>query len=230
MRYSQESWETLSRGVMGGALGPGAQPTMPSALGSPPTTALGSSALSSASLGLGLAASVFGMLGQAVGSFYAAKSAQYQMRSQASSARFQARMADRTASRLEVQAQSLLEAGAQQSALYSIRAGQERASAEVGVAARGLQAGVGSARDLMATLDYSREADRYVISANAVRAAESSRLQRVDAQNASMMAGVQADNLELTAANISPTGMFLTSLLGSAGAAAPQWAMLASKY
>jgi hypothetical protein len=139
-------------------------------------------------------------------------------------------MADLNASRLETQAQSILDAGAQQVGQYTARAGQERAQAEVGVAARGLQAGVGSARDLMATLDYAREADRYVISANAVRAAEAARLQRVDVQNQAAMARASASNLETSAGGISPWGMFATSLLGSAATVAPQWAMLARKY
>lgn len=181
-------------------------------------------------LGAGLTASILGMFGAAVGSFYQAKTAQYQMRSQASAQRFQARMASLNASRLETQAQSLLDVGAQQVGQYTARAGQERARAEVGVAARGLQAGVGSTRDLMATLDYAREADKYVISANAVRAAEAARMQRVDVQNQAAMAQLSASNLEASAGAISPWGMFATSLMGSAASVAPQWAMLARKY
>ncbi len=63
------------------------------------------------------------------------------------------------------------------------------------------------------------------INANAVRAANTARMRAVDYQNQGRMAGVSAKNARATAKAISPWATAGSSLVGSAGTVARQWAV-----
>lgn len=161
----------------------------------------------------------------AVGSFYQAKNEQYQLKSQESSMRFQQTMANINARAAEQQAQAILEAGEQQIGQYTMQAGQQKAAAQASLAARGVQAGVGSAAETMATADIVKEIDVITINANTVRAAEAQRMQRVNILNEGAMAGVSASNLRAMRRSINPYVGASASLLGSAGRVASMYAV-----
>ena len=92
------------------------------------------------------------------------------------------------------------------------------------MAARGIQGGVGSAAEVIGSMDLIKEIDRMTMSANSVRQAEAIRNQAMNYRNQSVMSGLSADNLNTTAGTISP-GMGLgTSLLTSAASIGQNWA------
>jgi len=181
----------------------------------------GMSALASAGLILGIA----GALNSAIGSFYAAKTQKYQLKSQKLAAEFQRSMSALNARNAEVQAQNIMEAGQRQIGQYTMRAGQQKGAARASLAARGVQAGVGSAAEVMATGDVVTEIDVLTINSNTVRQAAAARMQGVNYMNEAAMAGLTAQNLGVTAGTIKPVGIAASSLLGSAGQVAGQWAV-----
>lgn len=91
------------------------------------------------------------------------------------------------------------------------------------MAARGIDLGVGSAVETIATTDLMKEIDMLTTNAETVRSAEAARLQRQNYLTASAMQDVSAMNLAGSAASISPTMALTGSLLGSAGSVANAW-------
>lgn len=172
---------------------------------------------------LGMLASIFGAVNSAIGGFYAAKSAQLQMKSQASSYQFQSDLAAINARSAENDAQSILEAGKTQIANYTMRAGQDKAATTARTAAHGVVLGVGSARDVSASEDVVKEIDMLTINSNAVRSAYAARTAAVNYKNASLMDNVSAQGSLRSAKSISPLTAGFTSLLGSASTIASQW-------
>lgn len=174
------------------------------------------------SLGTGLA--VAGAVSGAIGSFYAVKASQAQAKSQALSLEFEQSMNTLNARAAEREAQGYLESGQQQIGLQTLQAGAQKGSARAAVGARGIQGGVGSARDVIAGLDLAKEVDSYTINTNAVRAANASRTQSVNYQNQGLLAGVSAQNIRRSASSANPYLAAGTSLLGSAAMVSSQWA------
>lgn len=177
----------------------------------------------------GLILGMAGALQGAIGSFYAAKSQRYQLKSQQLSLEFQQSMSAINARNAEYQAQSIMEAGQRQVGQYTMRAGAAKQAARAAMGARGIQAGVGSAAEVMATADVAKEIDVLTINANTVRAAEAQRMQRTNILNEGMMAGVQAQNLMRTRRTIDPYAMAAPSLLSSAGQVASSWAVASDR-
>ena len=95
-------------------------------------------------------------------------------------------------------------------------AGKVKASQKVSQAARGVQIGVGSAAEEIATTDLMKEADMLTINANATRQAWAARMQATGYASESLMQGTSAESL-------SPASAAFSSLLTSAAAVAPQW-------
>lgn len=170
-----------------------------------------------------------GALQGAIGTFYAAKSQRYQLKSQQLALEFQQSMSAINARNAEYQAQSIMEAGQQQIGQYTMRAGAAKEAGRASLAARGVQGGVGSAAEVMATADVVKEMDVLTINANTVRQAEAMRMQRVNILNEGMMAGISAQNVGATRASISPYGQAIPSLLGSAGQVATSWAVASDR-
>lgn len=166
---------------------------------------------------LGMTAQVTGGFLQAVGSYFAAEAAKGDSKSAAMSADHAARMADLNARQAELDAQAIVRAGRQQSALLTLRAGQERSRRKVSAAARGVVGNVGSAAELLASEDLSREIDRTVIRTNTVRAANAARTQSVNYQNQALLGRASAGNLRASARTINPLLAGVTSSLASAG-------------
>lgn len=173
-----------------------------------------------------VAMSVAGALNSAIGGFYAAKSQQYQLRSQALNAEFQAGMASMNARAQEIEAQSVLRSGQQAIGMTTMRAGQEQAARRASLGARGVAAGVGSTKEVAASAEYVKQADVFAINTNAVQAAEARRMQAVNYRNQALMGRMSARNLSAGAGSISPGSSAFSSLLGSAGPVASNWAMM----
>lgn len=159
---------------------------------------------------------IMGAVNSAIGSYYQAKSQQYQLQSQALSAEFQKSMSQINARQAEYQAQSLLQVGERQIGQLTMRYGKAKGARRASVAASGVSLGVGSAAEVEASQDIAKEIDVLTINANAVRAAEEARLRGVGFQNQALLQGVSAQNLAASAGTISPFGAAGTSLLGSA--------------
>lgn len=158
----------------------------------------------------------FGAINSAVGSYYQAKTMQYQLESQSSAMKFQQEVSGINARQAEFQAQRILEAGERAIGVSTMRYGKAKGASRAAMAARGIQLGVGSAAEVEATTDIMKEIDSLTINANAVRQAEAARTQAANYTVQGMMQGVSADNLSMSAGTISPFGAASTSLLGSA--------------
>lgn len=170
-----------------------------------------------------LVAGVLGGIDSAIGSFYAAQTAQYQEKSQASNLTFQGNMAAINASRAEMTAQSIEEAGKSRVASYTTQAGEQKAGATASMAARGIALGVGSAADVSASMDVQKSLNVLAINSNTTRQAWSARQQGTNYQNQALVARTGAANATASANSISPVGGAMNSLLGSATQVAGQW-------
>lgn len=172
---------------------------------------------------LGALSAIFGGITSAVGTYYAAKSAQSQLKSQSMNFQFQSDMAAINARSAENDAQSILEAGKTQVQQYTLRAGQEKAATTASTAARGVTLGVGSAREIAASQDIVKDMDVMTINSNATRAAFAQRTRATNYKNESLLDNVSSQNATRSAASINPKGSAFTSLLGSASSIASQW-------
>jgi len=172
---------------------------------------------------IGLLTSILGGVNSAIGTFYAAKTAQYQEKSQASSFAFQGDMAAINASRAETTAQSIEEAGKSQISNYTLRAGEQKAGAVASMAARGIALGQGSTAEVAASMDIQKDINVMNINANATRQAWAARQQETNYQNESLLDRTSAVNALRSANSISPVGGMVNSLLGSATQIAGQW-------
>ena len=172
---------------------------------------------------IGLLTSVLGGVNSAIGSYYAAQSTQYQERSQASSFAFQSNMASINASREEMTAESIEEAGKSQIANYTMQAGQAKAGATASMAARGIVLGVGSAADVSASMDIEKDLNVLAINQNTTRQAWGAREQETNYQNESLIDRTSSVNALRSANSVSPIGSTVNSLLGSATQIAGQW-------
>jgi hypothetical protein len=172
----------------------------------------------------GMVISIFGAINSAIGTYYAAESQKNQLKMQAANQRFQSQMSEINARGAEFAAQQTLLAGAKEMGRVGMAMGQRRASAVAGLAARGGQLGVGSTREVVASMDIVSDIDRLTMDANRVRAAEAQRMQAVNYQTQAVMSGVSASNLYGTAGTISPGLGAFTSLLGSGQSLASTWA------
>lgn len=159
-----------------------------------------------------MAMQVVGAVNSAIGNYYGA-------RSQRANLRFQADMAEINARQAELGAQAELQRGQHEIAQLTRHAGQVKSSQRAAMAANGIDLGVGSAAEVLASTDIMKEIDRNTLEANAVRSAWGYRMQATDMQN-------QATLARASAKSISPVGSALTSLLGGAGQVAGSWYML----
>lgn len=178
---------------------------------------------------LNAVASIFTGITSAIGSYYAAKTQQYQLQSQASTLQFQSGMDAINAHNAEMSAQAIQEAGKTQIEQYTMQAGQQQASQTVGTAARGIDLSSASAVDQRASNDLMKQLGVLEINSNATRAAWAQRTQATAYNNQSLLANMSAQNDLGFSNSISPGGSFATSLLGSVSTIASQWSKQPSK-
>lgn len=179
--------------------------------------------------GAGFALSAFGAAYNAVGAFFGAKSQQKQLESGALSAEHEASIANLNARAAESDAQAILAAGQRDVGLTGLRYAQEKGSSAASAAARGVQAGVGSAAEVQASIEFAKQVDQMTITADSVRSAEAQRTRATDLRNRSALSLTSARNLRRTARSINPWSSAAASLLGGGGQLASQAAYL-SRY
>ena len=160
--------------------------------------------------------SIFGAVAGVLGGINTAYGAYASARSTKSALKYQAAISALNAEQAEKTAQSVLRAGEQEQSQVALRAGKVKAAQKVSQAARGVQIGVGSAAEEIATTDLMKEADMLTINANATRQAWAARMQATGYASESLMQGTSAESL-------SPASAAFSSLLTSAAAVAPQW-------
>lgn len=166
---------------------------------------------------------VFGGLSSAMGAYFGAKQAQLDLRAKSSNLDYQAKMAGINARMSEMQAQQIMKAGQFAQMTQTMKAGQQMASYRTSLAARGGQAGEGSAAEVMASARLMKDLDKMTLNSNTVRAAEAERMKKVGYKNQSALLGVSAANQMASAGTISPFSATTTSLLGSATSVANSW-------
>lgn len=167
--------------------------------------------------------SAFGALNGAIGSYYGAKSAQNQLRSQQLSYEYSSKMGEINARLVEAQAQQILRAGQQAMMRRGLQGGQVVSASRASMAARGIILNEGNAREVEATTRLMTEIDLNTINANTIRSAASERMRKVGIESKSMLDSVSASNLGAMAGAINPFAGAATSLLGSAGNLASSW-------
>ena len=190
-------------------------PSLSAEITAPHVTGVMPAAASSAMTGA-QALSIFGAAAGVIGAISSAYGAYSSARSTKSSLKYQAAMSALNAEQAEKTAQSILQAGEQAQSQVALRAGKVKASQKVSQAARGVQIGVGSAAEEIATTDLMKEADMFTINANATRQAWAARMQATNYANESLMQGTSAES-------VSPGSAAFSSLLTSAAAVSPQW-------
>jgi len=166
---------------------------------------------------------ISGAINGAIGSYYALKSQENQLKSQAMNLEFKSAMDKINAQVMETQAQGIMFQGERQGAMVGLRAGQVKAKARSSMAGRGIQLGEGNAAEVIASTDLMKEVDMLTVNANTVRAAEAARTQAVNFSNQSLLEGVSAGNLMASANSISPFMGAYSSLLGSATTLTNAW-------
>ena len=139
--------------------------------------------------------------------------------SQKSSLGFQADLAEINARMSESAAQQTLLSGQYEEGKSRIATANLKGSQRASLAANGVDLGEGSAAQILTSTDFMGEVDATTIQANAVRSAWGQRTQSVNYKNQALMARSQASA-------INPTMAMVTSLIGSAGAVAPQWSSM----
>jgi len=141
-----------------------------------------------------------GAASSAIGSYYSARTQQHQGRM----ARINARVA-------ELGAESAMMQGAAQVAQLTREAGQLKARQRVSMAANGIDMGVGSAAEILASTDLMKELDAQALKANAIRTAWGYRTEGANMSARSALSSV------------SPFAAAGGTLLGNAGQVAASW-------
>jgi len=160
--------------------------------------------------------SVGGAMLQAVGSYYAARSAKVQAKSIALSLEFEQSMAAQNARVAEDDAAAILDDAQEQIAFLGMQVGQEKATLRTQSGARNVQGNAGSAAEVQASKELMKQIDSLTINRNAVRAANARRMQAVNQRNQGLMAGVGAANARASARAISAPAAAIAPLLGGA--------------
>jgi hypothetical protein len=158
-------------------------------------------------------ASIASSLISAIGNAQLAKTA---AKSQQSSLRFQADMAEINARMSESVAQSTLLAGQKAQGNLGIKYGKLKGSQRAALAANGVDLGVGSAAEVQASSDLVYEIDRNQIESNAIRSAWGYRTQGMNYTN-------QAQANRTSADSISPSVASTTALISGASQVADKW-------
>ncbi len=166
---------------------------------------------------------ILGAVYEMVGGYYKAMSRRGELKQQALSLDFEAFTSNLDARSSEMDAMAVLDAGKQALGQYTMQAGQFRADVATSQAASGIQAGVGSAAEVMASLDLRKEIDTMTIKSNAARRAAALRIQAQNQRSAADLARVSAANTRRTARGITGYSQVVTglaTLLGSSGGSA----------
>ena len=165
---------------------------------------------------LGLGLGISSMLTGIIGAGSQANTERYKARSAALNYEHQQDMMELNKRMLESQAQHIGRAYNKQIAIRTMKAGQNISSTKASFAARGIQMGVGSTANVLASAEILKEIDRLTMNTNKVKAMNNRRTQAVNMGIKADMLGMSADNLFTTASSISPfLNMSSTFLTGA---------------
>jgi len=158
-----------------------------------------------------------------IGSYYDAKTQKYGLLSAAQQAEFDASMSDLNARQSEQDAQATLDAGQRRAGLVSLRYGQEQGALRADTGASGIQAGVGSAAEVAASVQAAKALDMGVITQDSVRAAWGRRAEATNAQNAALLSRTEAAHLRRSAKAVNPYVAGASTLFGGVSQVASRW-------
>jgi len=181
-------------------------------LSTQPSAAFGS-ALSTSGFMLSTGAALLG----AIGAFNSARAQRYELKSAAMTAEHEATMDALGARQAELQARLIRKAGLRERGFYELRAAQERAETRASTAARGLEAGVGSARDVAVSQKIAHEIDARTITSNALQQEQAAQRGALSLRNRALLGRTSARNLRRTASSLSPSLALTGGLLRGAG-------------
>lgn len=167
-----------------------------------------------ASMGPWLA--IAGAVQGAIGTYYQAQTQKYQLESQKLSMEYQSSISQINARQAEFQANNILLAGERAIGQLTLKYGKALGSSRASMASRGVVLNEGSAAELEASHELTKQNDILTINANSVRQAEEARIRGVNYANQGAMQAVSANNLGISASSISPFTAASTSLLGGA--------------
>lgn len=171
----------------------------------------------------GLVNSIIGGVTSVVGAYQYADRLKKNLEFQSVVSAFNARISALNLDLSEKTAQQYLRAGEQAQMQVSLKAAKVKGAQKASQGARGVQIGVGSAAEEVATTDLMKEIDRNTINANTVREAWNQRLAGVLGQTATVNYTNAAAMQSASAESISPWAAAGTSLLKSATTVAGQW-------
>lgn len=175
---------------------------------------------------LGLSLGIYGAFTGATGASNAARQRQYELRAQALGYELSAKLAEMNARLVELQARYIVQAHRREAMVVGIKSGQAEGTARATMAARGVDLGVGSPAEVMATSDIMREIDLLTINTNMARDVAAKRMDAASYRAQGLMDSLSGRNLRGSAGLIDPGQAYRTSLLGSAGQMASWWAPL----
>ena len=162
---------------------------------------------------LSVVSGVAGVFSGAYGAFAAARSERLKTKSLALNLQHKKDMKLFNIRQKEAQAQWLERVFQQQYQAKSIRQGNQRSKARTSFAARGIQMGVGSTKDVFVSSEILATIDKLTMNSNKVRAVENKRLEGVGLGIQANMLGVSERNMFATASSIDPFMNMSSSLL-----------------
>tara|TARA_R100001510_G_scaffold39301_1_gene35745 strand:+ start:65 stop:649 length:585 start_codon:yes stop_codon:yes gene_type:complete len=162
---------------------------------------------------LSVVSGVAGVFSGAYGAFAAARSEKLKTKSLALNLQHKKDMKLFNIRQKEAQAQWLERVFQQQYQAKSIRQGNQRSKARTSFAARGIQMGVGSTKDVFVSSEILATIDKLTMNSNKVRAVENKRLESVGLGIQANMLGVSESNMFATASSIDPFMNMSSSLL-----------------
>tara|TARA_R100001460_G_scaffold20726_5_gene42708 strand:- start:6822 stop:7406 length:585 start_codon:yes stop_codon:yes gene_type:complete len=162
---------------------------------------------------LSVVSGVAGVFSGAYGAFAAARSERLKTKSLALNLQHKKDMKLFNIRQKEAQAQWLERVFQQQYQAKSIRQGNQRSKARTSFAARGIQMGVGSTKDVFVSSEILATIDKLTMNSNKVRAVENKRLEGVGLGIQANMLGVSESNMFATASSIDPFMNMSSSLL-----------------
>lgn len=171
----------------------------------------------------GIATGLIGAVSSVMGAYSAANSLKKNMEFQSLISAANARISALNLDLSEKTAQQYLRAGEQAQMQVSLKAAKIKGAQKAGQGARGVQIGVGSAAEEVATTDLMKQIDRNTINANAVREAWNQRLAGVMGQTQTVNYNIKSSIESVTAEGISPFAAAGTALMNSASSVASSW-------
>ena len=162
---------------------------------------------------VGVIGQIGGTVTGIIGSYFASEAEKYKTKSMALQLEHKRDMMLFNASMKESQAQHLNRVYNQRSQAKTLGFGKSRGTSRALMAARGIQMGVGSTKDVFVSNRVMQELDMITMNSNKVRAVENKRLEGVGLGIKANMLGLSADNMLASASNINPWMNMSSSLL-----------------